>query len=97
MGWLAGGATHVIRRQTNLGFSFQLGRDGVAGALGHVVLKIYDKAGRALRVEVKVLNTAVLGCGKRVEKLGEQLRCIEYEYEEGGGGSFGYNRYLTGI
>jgi hypothetical protein len=44
---------------------------------GHVVLKIYDKAGRVLRVEVKVLNTAALGCGKRVEKLGEQLRCMQ--------------------
>jgi hypothetical protein len=44
---------------------------------GHVVLKIYDKAGRVLRVEVKVLNTAALGCGKRVEKLGEQLTCMQ--------------------
>jgi len=44
---------------------------------GHVVLKIYDKAGRVLRVEVKVLNTAALGCGKRVEKLGEQLSCMQ--------------------
>jgi hypothetical protein len=44
---------------------------------GQVVLKIYDKAGRVLRVEVKVLNTAVLGCGKRVEKLGEQLGCMQ--------------------
>jgi hypothetical protein len=44
---------------------------------GHVVLKIYDKAGRVLRVEVKVLNTAALGCGKRVEKLGEQLSCLQ--------------------
>lgn len=40
---------------------------------GDVVLKIYDKAGRVLRVEVKVLNTAALGCGKRLEKLSEQL------------------------
>jgi hypothetical protein len=44
---------------------------------GQVVLKIYDKAGRVLRVEVKVPNTAVLGCGKRVEKLGEQLTCMQ--------------------
>jgi hypothetical protein len=28
-------------------------------------------------VEVKVLNTAVLGCGKRLEKLGEQLTCLQ--------------------
>jgi len=41
-----------------------LGPDGLAGALGPVVLKVYDKAGRVLRVEVKVLNTAGLGCGK---------------------------------
>ena len=44
---------------------------------GQVVLKVYDKAGRVLRVEVKVLNTAALGCGKRVEKLGEQLTCLQ--------------------
>ena len=44
---------------------------------GHVVLKVYDKAGRVLRVEVKVLNTAALGCGKRLEKLGEQLACMQ--------------------
>jgi hypothetical protein len=44
---------------------------------GQVVLKIYDKAGRVLRVEVKVLNTAALGCGKRLEKLGEQLACMQ--------------------
>jgi hypothetical protein len=44
---------------------------------GQVVLKIYDKAGRVLRVEVKVLNTAALGCGKKVEKLGEQLSCLQ--------------------
>lgn len=44
---------------------------------GNVVLKIYDKAGRVLRVEVKVLNTAALRCGKRLEKLGEQLACMQ--------------------
>jgi hypothetical protein len=44
---------------------------------GQVVLKIYDKAGRVLRVEVKVCNTAALGCGKGVGKLGEQLTCME--------------------
>ncbi len=40
---------------------------------GNIVLKIYDKTGRVLRVEVKVCNTAALGCGKGVDKLGEQL------------------------
>ena len=44
---------------------------------GSVVLKIYDKAGRVLRVEVKVLNTAGLGCGKGLGKLGEQLGCVQ--------------------
>jgi hypothetical protein len=43
---------------------------------GSVVLKVYDKAGRVLRVEVKVLNTAGLGCGKGRGKLGEQLECV---------------------
>jgi hypothetical protein len=42
-----------------------------------VVLKIYDKSGRVLRVEVKVLNTAGLGCGKGLDKLGEQLECLQ--------------------
>ena len=42
----------------------------------NVVLKIYDKAARVLRVEVKILNTKALGCGKRVEKLTEQLHCM---------------------
>src|ERR1035438_8653067 len=44
---------------------------------GSVVLKVYDKAGRVLRVEVKVLNTAGLGCGKGLGKLGEQLECVQ--------------------
>ena len=44
---------------------------------GPVVLKVYDKAGRVLRVEVKVLNTAGLGCGKGLGKLGEQLSCLQ--------------------
>jgi hypothetical protein len=44
---------------------------------GAVVLKVYDKAGRVLRVEVKVLNTAGLGCGKGLGKLGEQLECVQ--------------------
>jgi hypothetical protein len=43
---------------------------------GQIVLKVYDKAGRVLRVEVKVLNTAQLGCGKGLVKLGEQLACL---------------------
>ena len=44
---------------------------------GSVVLKVYDKAGRVLRVEVKVLNRAGLGCGKGLGKLGEQLECVQ--------------------
>ncbi len=44
---------------------------------GPVMLKVYDKAGRVLRVEVKVLNTAGLGCGKGLGKLGEQLGCLQ--------------------
>jgi hypothetical protein len=44
---------------------------------GSVVLKVYDKSGRVLRVEVKVLNTAGLGCGKGLGKLGEQLGCVQ--------------------
>src|SRR5665811_1528775 len=44
---------------------------------GSVVLKVYDKTGRVLRVEVKVLNTAGLGCGKGLDKLGEQLECMQ--------------------
>jgi len=36
---------------------------------GPVVLKVYDQAGRVLRGEVKVLNTAGLGCGKGLGKL----------------------------
>jgi hypothetical protein len=43
---------------------------------GNLVLKIYDKAGRVLRVEVKVCNTAALGCGKALGKLGQQLACM---------------------
>lgn len=42
-----------------------------------MVLKVYDKAGRVLRVEVKVLNTAGLGCGEGLGKLGEQLECVQ--------------------
>ncbi len=43
---------------------------------GQIVLKVYDKAGRVLRVEVKVLNTAQLRCGKALAKLGQQLLCL---------------------
>ena len=41
------------------------------------MLKVYDQAGRVLRVEVKGLNTAGLGCGKGLGKLGEQLGCVQ--------------------
>jgi hypothetical protein len=44
---------------------------------GSVLLKVYDQAGRVLRVEVKGLNTAGLGCGKGLGKLGEQLGCVQ--------------------
>lgn len=40
---------------------------------GNLVLKIYDKGQRVLRVEVKVLNTAALKTGKHLEKLPEIL------------------------
>jgi hypothetical protein len=36
---------------------------------GNLVLKMYDKGQRVLRVEVKVLNTAALKAGKLLEKL----------------------------
>jgi len=35
---------------------------------GNLVLKIYDKGQRVLRIEVKVLNTAALKVGKLLEK-----------------------------
>lgn len=40
---------------------------------GNLVLKIYDKGQRVLRIEVKVLNTAALKAGKLLEKLPELL------------------------
>lgn len=40
---------------------------------GKLVLKIYDKGERVLRVEVKALNTAALKVGKLLEKLPEIL------------------------
>jgi hypothetical protein len=40
---------------------------------GNLVLKIYDKGQRVLRVEVKALNTAALKVGKVLEKLPEIL------------------------
>jgi hypothetical protein len=40
---------------------------------GHVVLKIYDKGERVLRVEVKVLNTQALKTGKLLDKLPQML------------------------
>jgi hypothetical protein len=39
---------------------------------GNLLLKIYDKSGRVLRVEVVVQNTKDLGCGKGLDKLPEQ-------------------------
>src|ERR1043165_5170381 len=40
---------------------------------GNLVLKIYDKGQRVLRVEVKALNTAALKVSKRLEKLPQIL------------------------
>lgn len=40
---------------------------------GNLLLKIYDKGERVLRVEVVVQNTKDLKCGKGLEKLPEQL------------------------
>jgi hypothetical protein len=40
---------------------------------GNLVLKIYDKGQRVLRVEVKVLNTAALKTGKLLDKLPDML------------------------
>jgi hypothetical protein len=39
---------------------------------GNLLLKIYDKSGRVLRVEVVVQNPQDLGCGKGLDKLPEQ-------------------------
>jgi len=44
---------------------------------GNLVLKIYDKGQRVLRVEVKALNTAALKVGKVLEKLPEILGCMQ--------------------
>jgi hypothetical protein len=44
---------------------------------GNLVLKIYDKGQRVLRVEVKVLNTVALRVGKVLEKLPEILRVLQ--------------------
>jgi hypothetical protein len=41
---------------------------------GGVLLKIYDKGQRVLRVEVTVQNAAELGCGKLLHKLPELLK-----------------------
>ncbi len=44
---------------------------------GKLVLKIYDKGGRLLRVEVVVNNVEELRCGKRLEKLPLMLEQLE--------------------
>jgi hypothetical protein len=44
---------------------------------GKLVLKIYDKGGRLLRIEVVVNNVAELRCGKRLEKLPPMLEQLE--------------------
>lgn len=44
---------------------------------GKLVLKIYDKGGRVLRVEVVVNNVEELRCGKRLEKLPPMLEQLE--------------------
>src|ERR1043166_3011456 len=44
---------------------------------GNLVLKIYDKGQRVLRVEVKALNTAALKVGKLLEKLPEILKRMQ--------------------
>ena len=40
---------------------------------GHLVLKIYDKGERVLRVEVKILSTKALKTGKLLDKLPQML------------------------
>jgi hypothetical protein len=45
------------------------------------VLKVYDKAGRVLRVEVKVLNTAGLGYGKGLGKLDHHYLTLRAELQ----------------
>ena len=44
---------------------------------GKVVLKVYDKSGRVLRVEVKVHNTEELRCGKGLDKLRLELEWMQ--------------------
>ena len=44
---------------------------------GKLVLKIYDKGGRLLRIEVVVNNVEELRCGKRLEKLPPMLEQLE--------------------
>ena len=44
---------------------------------GKLVLKMYDKGGRLLRIEVVVNNVAELRCGKRLEKLPPMLEQLE--------------------
>ena len=45
---------------------------------GAITLKIYDKSGRILRVEVMVHNTRQLKCGKRLDKLPELLKKMQH-------------------
>lgn len=44
---------------------------------GKLMLKIYDKGGRLLRIEVTVNNVSELRCGKRLEKLPAMLEQLE--------------------
>jgi hypothetical protein len=44
---------------------------------GKLMLKIYDKSGRLLRIEVTVSNVSELRCGKRLEKLPAMLEQLE--------------------
>jgi hypothetical protein len=44
---------------------------------GRLVLKMYDKGGRLLRIEVVVNNVEELRCGKRLEKLPPMLDQLE--------------------
>lgn len=44
---------------------------------GKLLLKIYDKAGRLLRIEVTVTNVEELRCGKRLDKLPVMLAQLE--------------------
>jgi len=47
----------------------ELRPDGVKVKWGNLILKIYDKGERVLRIEVMVQNARELRCGKMLEKL----------------------------